>query len=63
MLSARRATRRNALQADAVYGKSSEIVQILLDAGADANAQGGIYDNALQAAAFGKSSEIVQMLP
>ncbi|KAJ5962621.1 hypothetical protein N7501_007562 [Penicillium viridicatum] len=50
------------LRAATVYGQSSEIVQKLLDAGADVNAQGGRYGNALQAATVGKNSEIVQKL-
>lgn len=35
---------------------------MLLDAGADVNAKGGEYGNALQAASIGQSSEIMQML-
>ncbi|KAH6853156.1 hypothetical protein B0I37DRAFT_301466, partial [Chaetomium sp. MPI-CAGE-AT-0009] len=39
-----------------------EIVQLLLDKGADANAQGGLYGNALQAASCTGHGEIVQLL-
>ncbi|KXH69232.1 receptor-interacting serine/threonine-protein kinase, partial [Colletotrichum salicis] len=38
------------------------IVQILLNKGADVNAQGGRYGNALQAASEGGHDNIVQML-
>jgi ankyrin repeat protein len=44
------------------YRESCEIVQMLLDAGADVNAQGGEYGNALQTAVYRKNSKIVQML-
>jgi len=37
-------------------------VQMLLDNGADVNAQGGYYGNALQAASFEGSDTAVQML-
>ncbi|KAI1439483.1 hypothetical protein F5Y02DRAFT_425549 [Annulohypoxylon stygium] len=37
-------------------------VQMLLDKGADMNAQGGFYGNALQAASYGGHEKIVQML-
>jgi ankyrin repeat protein len=37
-------------------------VQMLLDAGADVNAQGGYCGNALQAASWGGHEEVVQML-
>jgi ankyrin repeat protein len=39
-----------------------KVVQMLLDAGADVNAQGGHYGNALQAASWGGHEEVVQML-
>jgi ankyrin repeat protein len=39
-----------------------EIVQLLLEKGADVNAQGGEYGNALYAAADGGHLEIVQLL-
>ncbi len=39
----------NALQAASVEGYE-KVVQMLIDAGADVNAQGGEYGNALQAA-------------
>jgi ankyrin repeat protein len=38
------------------------VVQLLLDKGADVNAQGGDYGNALQAASAGGHKEIVQLL-
>jgi hypothetical protein len=40
----------------------SKSVGALLDRGADVNAQGGWYDNALQAASYGCHDKIVQML-
>ncbi|KAI9037068.1 NACHT nucleoside triphosphatase [Aspergillus affinis] len=51
----------NALQTAARKG-SAEVVQMLLDAGVDVNAQGGKYGNALQAASDRGSKEVVQML-
>ncbi|KAM0799534.1 ankyrin repeat-containing domain protein [Usnea florida] len=54
-----------ALQA-ASYGGHKKVVQILLNKGADINAQGGFdggkYNNALTAASFGGHEKIVQML-
>ncbi|KAJ5927154.1 hypothetical protein N7516_008927 [Penicillium verrucosum] len=50
-----------ALQAASLGGYES-VVQILLEAGADVNAQGGRCGNALQAAAWKGSSELVQIL-
>jgi ankyrin repeat protein len=41
---------------------NTEIVQMLLDAGTNVNAQGGQYGNALQAASVGGHKEIVQLL-
>jgi hypothetical protein len=38
------------------------VVQILLDQGADIDAQGGEYGKALQAASFGGHEKVVQML-
>ena len=38
------------------------MVQMLLDKGAEVNAQGGHYDNALQAASAGGHHTVVQML-
>ena len=46
----------------AVYGGKIEAVQLLLDKGADVNAQGGFYGNALQAAAFTGNVEITRLL-
>ena len=43
------------------YG-SVESAQLLLKKGADVNAQGGLYGNALQAASEGDHAEIVQLL-
>jgi ankyrin repeat protein len=39
-----------------------KVVQILLDVGADVNAQGGWYGNALKAASKGGHEKVVQML-
>ena len=38
------------------------VMQMLLDQGADVNAQGGEYGNALQAASFKGHEKVVQML-
>jgi ankyrin repeat protein len=38
------------------------VVHLLLDKGADVNAQGGYYGNALQAASFGGHEQVVKML-
>ncbi|KAK3615213.1 hypothetical protein LTR22_027516 [Elasticomyces elasticus] len=50
----------------ALYAASSggheKVVQVLLDAGAEVNAQGGQYGNALQAASLGGHEKVVQML-
>src|SRR6266550_5651673 len=51
----------NALQA-ASYGGHVKIVQILLEKGADVNAQGGPYGNALHGASYKGNSEIVRVL-
>jgi ankyrin repeat protein/adenylate kinase family enzyme len=50
-----------ALQAASSSGHNA-IVEILLGAGADANAQGGTYGNALQAAAWQGNTETVKIL-
>ncbi|KAF9772198.1 hypothetical protein IL306_010113, partial [Fusarium sp. DS 682] len=39
-----------------------EVVQLLLDRGADVKAQGGLYGNALQAAIIPDHQEVVQLL-
>ncbi|KAF2174534.1 hypothetical protein K469DRAFT_506722, partial [Zopfia rhizophila CBS 207.26] len=39
-----------------------EIVRVLLKAGAEVNAQGGYYGNALQAASYRGHEEIVRVL-
>jgi ankyrin repeat protein len=39
-----------------------KIVQILVDAGANVNAEGGFYGNALQAASYGGHEKVVQVL-
>ncbi|EPS37587.1 hypothetical protein H072_8705 [Dactylellina haptotyla CBS 200.50] len=44
------------------FGPEKDIVELLLAAGADVNAQGGEYGNALQAAAFGQEKDIVELL-
>ncbi|KAL4947073.1 purine and uridine phosphorylase [Aspergillus filifer] len=51
----------NALQAASFHGYQG-IVRLLLDKGADVNAQGGIYGNALQAASADGHPEIVRLL-
>jgi ankyrin repeat protein len=43
-------------------GGHREIIQLLLDKGADVNAQGGEYGNALQAASWGGHQEAVRLL-
>lgn len=39
-----------------------DVVQLLLNQGADVNAQGGEYGNALQAASVGVNKEVAQIL-
>lgn len=51
----------NALQ-EAAYRADKEIVQMLLEKGADVNAQGGKYGNALQAASQGGHKNVVKTL-
>ncbi|KAK2933578.1 Ankyrin repeat [Fusarium oxysporum f. sp. vasinfectum] len=51
----------NALQA-ASYNGNREVVQPLLDKGADVNTQGGKYGNALQAASSKGNRDVVQLL-
>ncbi|KAH9225077.1 hypothetical protein K456DRAFT_1812498, partial [Colletotrichum gloeosporioides 23] len=51
----------NALQAASEEGHDN-IVQMLLDKGADVNAHGGDYGNALQAASSGGHNNLVQIL-
>ena len=46
----------------ASLGGHKKIVQVLLDKGADVNAQGGVYGNALQAASSEGHGQVVQML-
>ena len=50
----------NALQA-ASYNGDEKLVELLLDKGADVNAQGGDYGNALYAASVG-GHEVVELL-
>ncbi|EIM79419.1 uncharacterized protein STEHIDRAFT_24537, partial [Stereum hirsutum FP-91666 SS1] len=51
----------NALQAASAFGNIS-IVRLLLQNGADANAQGGIFSTALQAASYHGHIDIVELL-
>ena len=46
----------------AIRGGSRVLVQMLLDSGADVNAQGGYYGNALQTASYLGLQDIVQLL-
>ncbi|KAK4118022.1 ankyrin, partial [Parathielavia appendiculata] len=46
----------------ASFGGHKEIVRMLLEKGADVNAQAGFYGHALQAASFEGHKEIVRML-
>ena len=39
-----------------------KVVKLLLDAGADVNAQGGVYGNALQAASYGGDEQVMKLL-
>jgi ankyrin repeat protein len=43
-------------------GGLSKAVKLLLDKGADPNAQGGYYSNALQAASSGGHEQVVKLL-
>ncbi|KAJ0318321.1 hypothetical protein COL922a_013810, partial [Colletotrichum nupharicola] len=51
----------NALYAASFEGHNN-IIKILLNKGADVNAQGGVYSNALYAASSGGYNNIIQML-
>ena len=51
----------NALQAATCHG-TIEVIQLLLEKGAEVNAQGGKYGNALQAAAFHGKVKVVELL-
>jgi ankyrin repeat protein len=51
----------NALQA-ASYGGDEAVVKMLLDKGAEVNAQGGYYGNALQAASSRGHEAVVKVL-
>ncbi|KAJ5665326.1 NACHT nucleoside triphosphatase [Penicillium maclennaniae] len=51
----------NALQVASIYGYE-KVVKVLLDRGADVNAQGGYYGNALQAASIHGHEKVVQVL-
>ncbi|KAF8239490.1 hypothetical protein L208DRAFT_1237287, partial [Tricholoma matsutake] len=41
---------------------NQEIVKLLIEKGANVNAQGGFFGNALQAAAYNGNQEIVKLL-
>jgi ankyrin repeat protein len=45
-----------------LYHYAKEVVQLLLNQGAEVNAQGGEYGNALQAASRSGHKEMVQLL-
>ncbi|THU76869.1 hypothetical protein K435DRAFT_125412 [Dendrothele bispora CBS 962.96] len=45
-----------------LQGQNEGNPKLLVDAGADVNAQGGFYANALQAAVYGENEEIVKLL-
>jgi Ankyrin repeats (3 copies) len=49
-------------EASASLGGYEKIVELLLNRGADVNAQGGHYGNALQAASYGGHEKIVELL-
>jgi ankyrin repeat protein len=51
----------NAIQAASIEGHE-QIVKLLLNQGADVNAQGGLFGNALQAALEGGHEQIVKLL-
>ena len=51
----------NALQAASCDGHEA-VVQLLLNKGADVNAQGGVYGNALQAASRRGHTAVAQLL-
>ncbi|KAH7205024.1 hypothetical protein BKA60DRAFT_656100 [Fusarium oxysporum] len=51
----------NALQAVSSKG-NRDVVQLLLDKGADVNAWGGQYGNALQAASYNGNRDVIQLL-
>jgi ankyrin repeat protein len=51
----------NALYA-ASWGGHDKVVEMLMDAGADVNAQGGFCGNTLQAASWGGHDKVVEML-
>ena len=46
----------------AAWGENVEIIRLLLDKGADVNAQGGKHGNALQAAAYTGNLEVTRLL-
>ena len=61
LINARGGRYDNALQA-ASYSGHDNVVQMLLDGGADVNLQGGLYNNALQAASINDHGKTVQVL-
>jgi ankyrin repeat domain-containing protein 50 len=51
-----------ALQAAAATRRNEDVIRLLLERGADINAQGGYYGNALQAAATCRNEDVIRLL-